>query len=563
MALQLGAKTKPKTVVLGSAKKATPVTKTITFKPGPVAKPSAFITITPVPKNISAELLSARNKGLKPLTTVAKPTSSPIIKANPIVVAAITKSNARTTLTPNSGLKPIIPSGNVSIFRVAQAATAATHGPNYTQQQYFSTLQSIKGKSDTVPLKTAIGIMDNTISNAKKMDNLVTIMKSKTGKPFSQTPSTPTKTIQFKTKPLTGSELIKAQIAKDKANQPVFKMSNTKYSISPKIKEEFAKAEAEKKANAPVFKISPVKISPSIEMMAATQKANENKIQFVANPLKLNTYTIQPAKKTLKIMAVNPLNPAKYDATKKFWLQPVTDMSLLKTVKAVKPGKGPIDLAAWSKTNANPVLKSEYVDNKFQCLQFASKFVKASRAAGFDTYLVTLVPEDNNIEGHAMVGLKIGEYVYQYDPYTNADMLIAKNWNKINPALAMTGLLTADTTVLSNEFVNLIKETPTFIEANKTITKRLKSTGSFNVQHTIPTLVFFEPQFKDKQTIIPIEDLDYYENADGTSYFSNTWAVMNILDDPDYSKINKAKQTNTDNTLISDNTKNVGGFIQP
>jgi hypothetical protein len=517
------------------ATKSSTATKTITFKKGTVAKPSQSITIAPKASSIIQSTVSkpktilASQKNLKPLANATpKSSTSTVAKADPVLSAVVAASNARTTITPKTGLNPVIPSGNVNIFRVAQAATAAQHGPNYSQQQYFDTLQKIKTQSDTIPLKSAVKIMDNAISTKKSLDNLSAAMKTQVGTPFSNSLPTPTKTIQFKSQTvLSATESIKSQIAAKKSETPILKPSTTKYQVSPAIKAAVAAQIAQKAANTPEITITPIKFEPTLKTLAASQKAKEQKTQFIENPLKLNTYTVEVQPK-LKIMTVSSKNPGLMEVSDKGDIKftKLKDYSLLKTTYGSST-TNKLPLEDWSKTEANPVRDAQYIENVFQCVQFSIAFVKASRQAGYDTFVVSVKELDGS--GHAMVGLRKGDRIYQYDPLGNLDILNPDSWYASPTAVIGPSSFIKDTQKFI-DFVKPMSTIPNLIKVNETINQKIQS-GEFTIQPiqvTIPIVDIYEPQDAFELPTTP----ETVESADIPTQYNMNIASVAVLPEP-------------------------------
>jgi hypothetical protein len=156
-----------------------------------------------------------------------------------------------------------------------------------------------------------------------------------------------------------------------------------------------------------------------------------------AAPVDATTKTIKFDEQKLKTMAVEPENLVV--ATKNILgLEnqnlPALSLKSVKSTLLPNASKKTLDLVSWAKTSENPTLGKDYVKGEYQCVQFATDFVNASRKAGFDTYLVGIKDADS---GHALVGLKVGDLVYTFDPNSysgstkdqiNTNMLSASNW---------------------------------------------------------------------------------------------------------------------------------------
>jgi len=93
----------------------------------------------------------------------------------------------------------------------------------------------------------------------------------------------------------------------------------------------------------------------------------------------------------------------------------------VKVDESYKPDDIVKSLKEWADDpNKNPVFSKEYKPGEYTCVQFATDFVNASREAGFDTYVVAM-SNDGDGFGHALVGLKVGEEIYAYDPEGNIE----------------------------------------------------------------------------------------------------------------------------------------------
>jgi hypothetical protein len=213
----------------------------------------------------------------------------------------------------------------------------------------------------------------------------------------------------------------------------------------------------------------------------------------------------------LHIMSVGVLKPAIYDRDTKN-VTPIIDYSFLETVYGIDKT---IDLYNWAISDKNPVKDKHYIEGSYQCMQFSRDFVKASRAAGFDTYVIAVLFADVNGDrssGHALVGLKIGDNIYKYDPIKNADISLSKNWELVDPTSKVTESLIKIPTLLSkddNRVSNIMANSPNWIAVNETINQKL-ATGEFiaaDTSFTMPMLNIFEPQVPSG-TVTHMQDID-------------------------------------------------------
>lgn len=191
-------------------------------------------------------------------------------------------------------------------------------------------------------------------------------------------------------------------------------------------------------------------------------------------------------------MSVNTKNPGIFD-TEANTITRLKDYSLLKTTYGSKT-TNKLPLSEWAKTSANPVRAKQYIEGEYQCVQFAIDFVKASKEYGYDTYVIS-VKDFNVNSGHAMVGLKKGDYIYQYDPLGNKDVLDPESWTRsMDPMSAMsTSLIKFPDTFINN--INLMNTVPDLMTLNATLNKKiLNGEMTTPVQVSIPMVEIYEPQ---------------------------------------------------------------------
>jgi len=242
----------------------------------------------------------------------------------------------------------------------------------------------------------------------------------------------------------------------------------------------------------------------------------------------------------LKVQSVDISKPAiiKVDNTVSGSVATTTvfdDYALLKSVYGTDKTT---DLVKWALSDANPVRYKKYITGSYQCLQFARDFVKASRDAGFDTYIITLDLKDNNnknVPGHAMVGLKIGDNIYEYDPLKNIDMALSQNWELLNPMYKISESL-IDIPILSSKYDDsvskIIISTPSFIEANETINQKIAD-GEFTTIDaktiTVPILSVVEPQIRSDK-VVSLENIDSATTPESYGFVTRS---VRIIKSPD------------------------------
>lgn len=189
------------------------------------------------------------------------------------------------------------------------------------------------------------------------------------------------------------------------------------------------------------------------------------------------------------------------------------DAGYVKVDESYKPDDTVKSLKEWADDpDKNPVFSKEYKPGEYVCVQFATDFVNASREAGFDTYVVSMYNDGSNA-GHALVGLKVGEETYAYDPEGN----IEKSKNDFNK------------TILNPNNWTLITG-----DVNKT-------TYTFDTV-TVPKLELIEPQYSG----IGSKFLDFVSNLLGVDGLFKLLDTGETASNVKYDQISVYENTNQD-----------------
>jgi len=202
-------------------------------------------------------------------------------------------------------------------------------------------------------------------------------------------------------------------------------------------------------------------------MKISVQKAKESITQFQENPLKLNTYTVKPKTKTMKIMSVSPMEfnidkwgweiksnnynqgtlidrpfkkiqisypPDSYinrpidplqSGNTATYLREGYDENTAITIEGDQTGLTEVNAALrWLNSNQNKVIvnnKYKYAESEelsglgtsFQCEQFSIESAKALKKAGIQNVYIAITDSDlsknKKATGHAILAIKTGE----------------------------------------------------------------------------------------------------------------------------------------------------------